>query len=180
MVFFKCHYCTAYVLYGCSYDVKPLKMCITCVVHESTRRLQRESSWCCSVILSADVKVFVLPWFQPGISYWMVLACKSPRLRFRRSPRFVAPMLWSILSNYSMNGVWSDFPEISANAEERLLLVAAQFDLFSRHLFLSSEVVADSVFSEGERFQFQCRCPLVRVLFCRCFVLRDRLRYVIK
>lgn len=30
MVFFKCHYCTAYVLYEYSYDVKPLEMYITC------------------------------------------------------------------------------------------------------------------------------------------------------
>lgn len=39
MVFFKCHYCTAYVLYEYSYDVTPLEMYITCVVHDSTRRI---------------------------------------------------------------------------------------------------------------------------------------------
>lgn len=113
--------------------------------------LQRESTWCCSVIPSADVKILVLPGFQPGTELYSPLSfswcgCKSPRLWSRTNPRFVAPMLRSILLNYSMNRVWSDFPETSANAEERLLLVVAQFDLFSRHLFLSSEVVADSQF----------------------------------
>lgn len=38
MVFLKCHYCTAYVLYEYSYDVNPLEMYVTCVVYEFTRR----------------------------------------------------------------------------------------------------------------------------------------------
>jgi len=115
------------------------------------RELQRESTWCCSVIPSADVKILVLPWIQPetelyspglvecafGFSW---CGCKSRRLRSRTSPQSVAPMLRSILLSYSMNRVWSDFPE-TANAEERLLWVVAQFNLL-----LSSEVVADSQF----------------------------------
>lgn len=48
MVFFKCHYCIAYVLYEYSYDVNPLEMYVTCVVYDFTRRLQRESTRCCS------------------------------------------------------------------------------------------------------------------------------------
>lgn len=64
---------------------------------------------------------------------------------------------------------------MSASAKNYLLWVVAQFDPFSRDLVLSSEVVADSVSSEDQRFQFQCRCPLVRILFLPLFCVKGKL-----
>lgn len=50
MVFFKCHYCTAYVLYEYKYDVNPLEMYVTCVVNDFTRS-QPDVVWGLSFIL---------------------------------------------------------------------------------------------------------------------------------
>lgn len=125
-----------------------------------------------------DVKILVPPWFQPGTylvkwQLWTAVcwcAYKSPRLRSRTSPQFVSLFSFELLHERGAKCLPSDLCQCWG-----AFVGGTIWSVFQTSVFVIRDSRWLTVSPEGERFQLQCRCSLVRFLFCLLFCVEGPL-----